>query len=78
MAEVSSIDAEKATKPRSSRWPSWKVLAALLVVFIAWSALDDWSDRHAFMINSSESLPNWAFFVEKNVLPERGQYWRRS
>lgn len=26
------------------------------------------------MINSTESLPNWAFFVEKGVLPARGQY----
>jgi len=74
MAGAPTIDAEKANPGRSSRWPSWKVLGLILAVFVGWSALDDWSDRHAFMINSSESLPNWAFFVEKNVLPERGQY----
>ena len=26
------------------------------------------------MINASESLPNWAFFVEKRVMPRLGQY----
>ena len=26
------------------------------------------------MINATDSLPNWAFFVEKRTLPERGQY----
>ncbi|ATW05707.1 S26 family signal peptidase [Sphingorhabdus sp. YGSMI21] len=74
MSGVPSLDAQKAIEPRRSSWPSWKILGALLGAFFLWSALNDWSDRHAFMINSSESLPNWAFFVQKNVRPARGQY----
>ena len=54
--------------------PRWRTLAALGVAGLAWAALHDWSQRHAFMINSSESLPNWAFFVEKRVQPRLGQY----
>ncbi len=41
---------------------------------LAWAAIHDWSQRHAFMINATDSLPNWAFFVEKRVMPVRGQY----
>ena len=54
--------------------PRWRTLAALGVAGLAWAALHDWSQRHAFMINASESLPNWAFFVEKRVQPRLGQY----
>ena len=54
--------------------PRWRTLAALGVAGLAWAALHDWSQRHALMINVSESLPNWAFFVEKRVQPRLGQY----
>ena len=54
--------------------PRWRTLVALGVAGLAWAALNDWSQRHAFMINASESLPNWAFFVEKRVQPRLGQY----
>lgn len=54
--------------------PRWRTLAAIGVAGLAWTALHDWSQRHAFMINASESLPNWAFFVEKRVMPRLGQY----
>jgi len=36
-------------------------------------ALDRWSERHALMINASQSLPHWAFFVEAGAFPERGE-----
>lgn len=58
----------------TARLPRWRTLAAIGVAGLAWAAIHDWSQRHAFMINASESLPNWAFFVEKRVMPLRGQY----
>ena len=62
-------------KQRSTlRLPRWRTLAALGAAWLAWASIHDWSQRHAFMINVSESLPNWAFFVEKQALPSRGQY----
>jgi conjugal transfer pilin signal peptidase TrbI len=57
-----------------SRLPRWRTLAALGVAGLCWGAIHEWSQAHAFMINASESLPNWAFFVEKHVMPTRGQY----
>lgn len=54
--------------------PRWRTFAAIGVAGLAWAAIHDWSQRHAFMINASESLPNWAFFVDKGVMPGVGQY----
>ena len=54
--------------------PRWRTIAAVGVAGLAWAAIHDWSQRHAFMINASESLPNWAFLVEKRVMPRLGQY----
>ena len=47
--------------------------AGLLGFAVALQALSSWSDRHAFMINASESLPHWALFVESGQFPERGE-----
>lgn len=54
--------------------PRWRTLLALSAAVMAWGGLREWSQHHAFMINATDSLPNWAFFVEKGVIPTRGQY----
>lgn len=59
---------------RGIRLPRWRTLGAIGIAVAAWAGIRDWSQAHAFMINATDSLPNWAFFVEKNVLPTRGQY----
>lgn len=56
------------------RLPSWRAMGAIALAIGAWSSIRDWSQRHAFLINVSESLPNWAFFIDKQVMPHRGQY----
>ena len=33
-----------------------------------------WQESHSFMINASESLPNWAFFVRAGKEPVKGDY----
>ena len=60
--------------PRKAMLPRWRALGASAVALLAWAGLRDWSQSHAFMINATESLPNWAFFVDKGVVPLRGQY----
>ncbi|MGE4404358.1 S26 family signal peptidase [Pseudomonas sp.] len=49
-------------------------VGALAVGALALQSLSSWSSSHALMINESESLPNWAFFVEAGRFPERGEY----
>lgn len=52
-------------------------LAALFLLAAggtAIAAVRDWHDRHALMINVSQSLPDWAFLVERGRFPARGDY----
>ena len=63
-----------APSARRSMLPRWRTLGALGLAGLAYLSIRDWSDSHAFMINATESLPNWAFFVDKHVMPTRGQY----
>jgi conjugal transfer pilin signal peptidase TrbI len=59
---------------RRAHLPRWRTLATVGLAGLAYMSIRDWSDAHAFMINATDSLPNWAFFVEKKVMPLRGQY----
>lgn len=47
--------------------------AALIGATLGALALSDWAQRHAFMVNKSDSLPHWAMFVESGGFPERGE-----
>jgi conjugal transfer pilin signal peptidase TrbI len=44
------------------------------VVVSGFTALANWRDHHAFVINVSESLPNWAFLVRLGQFPKRGEF----
>lgn len=54
-----------------ARWLAIGLLAAGLV---AATALGSWRDEHAVLINTTESLPNWAFFIDKGKVPSRGDF----
>jgi conjugal transfer pilin signal peptidase TrbI len=73
MAAASEIAPVPA--PRAS---SWRLklggMALIGSAALGWSALKDWHDHHAFLINASESLPNWALLVETGRFPARGDY----
>ena len=40
----------------------------------SYNSLSAWQRSHAFMVNASESLPNWAFFVTDDKAPSKGGY----
>lgn len=69
--EPSTHREHPAVSQRKRRWRTF-LLAGL--VCAAWSSLSGWSDSHAFVINASTSLPNWAFLIAKNKVPQRGDY----
>ena len=52
----------------------WAALGLFIVGGVAFHALSDWRDRHAILINASDSLPNWAFVIHKTTAPKRGEY----
>ncbi|MAF57894.1 S26 family signal peptidase [Pelagerythrobacter marinus] len=55
---------------RSIRRPL--LLSGLVLLPLAWAPLDAFSKDHAFLINASPSLPNWAFWLDKHAPIERG------
>lgn len=40
-------------------------LAALIALLGGWRAIDGYAAGHLFLVNRTESLPNWAFFVAR-------------
>ena len=75
-AAVPSRGSEAAGRPGlgRKRLRQWGAVALLAVVMASYNAISDWRETHAFMINASESLPNWAFFVEKGKAAGKGEY----
>lgn len=49
-------------------------ITALCAIAAGLTSLAKWRDTHAFMINATDSLPHWAFFVETGQFPQRGEY----
>jgi len=58
--------------PRRKRL--WTIYATGAVLLAGYSAITDWRDHHAVLINASESLPNWAFLIDRGKGPARGEY----
>jgi len=74
MAKVIDLPST-ALVPARYPWRERMRSAALLgLAAIAFEMLDDWHDRHAILINASQSLPTWALLVETGRFPARGEY----
>ncbi len=58
-------------RPRKRLWGLYGGLVAGSVVL---GAISDWRDNHALLINTTDSLPNWAFVIHRNAAPARGDY----
>ena len=52
----------------------WLVTGALAVTLTASSSLASWRQSHALLINTTQSLPNWAFWIDKHRVPQRGDF----
>ena len=52
----------------------WLAVGALALVLSGHSAIAAWQQTHSLMINTSDSLPNWAFFVSKGSAPASGDH----
>lgn len=63
-----------ASKRSLSTGGKLAAIAALTIAATAYTSLARWSDTHAFMVNQTDSLPNWGFFVESGRFPARGDY----
>jgi conjugal transfer pilin signal peptidase TrbI len=50
------------------------VIGGLAAALAASSSLASWRDEHAILINTTQSLPNWAFWIDKHRVPQRGDF----
>lgn len=54
--------------------PPWGMAGLLAAAGLSLGAIADWRASHALLINRTDSLPNWAFFVSAKGKPARGAY----
>ena len=52
----------------------WLAIGGLSLCLAGGSALAAWRDDHALLINTSQSLPNWAFWIDRKRVPARGDF----
>jgi len=48
------------------------MIAGAAAIYAVSSSLSDWRDSHTILINTTTSLPNWAFVLDKTHEPVRG------
>lgn len=63
-----------APTERSSGLRRWAAIGILASILAGSQALASWRDAHGLLINTTESLPNWAFFIERGKVPKRGDF----
>lgn len=71
------IRAETAPPPRfwnRDRRRRYLALTAAGLAFLGLSELGRWSERHALLVNASTSLPHWAFLIDREAAPGRGDF----
>jgi conjugal transfer pilin signal peptidase TrbI len=67
------VSPETLKRDQSARLPSWPMVLLIVGLAVLYLATQGWRDRHLFLINATESLPNWAFVVERGTPPVRGK-----
>lgn len=54
------------------RVKAYGFLALAAGAYLIWAGLSHWKETHGFLINTTDSLPNWAFLLDRTVPPEKG------
>ena len=67
------------TRPAPAFWSlarrrRYLVCAAVGIGLVSLSQLARWSDDHALLVNATTSLPNWAFMIDRQRVPVRGDF----
>ncbi|MDE8652855.1 S26 family signal peptidase [Novosphingobium album (ex Liu et al. 2023)] len=52
----------------------WLLFGAFVAGCVTLGAISDWRNDHLFLINTSDSLPNWAFLIRRGQMPAKGDY----
>ena len=71
MATAASEAGARGWRPRRRLWAALGLFVGGSVLL---TAISDWREHHAFLINTTPSLPDWAFLIRLGALPARGDY----
>lgn len=71
---ATAIDASAPTERWRPRKHRWAAIFVLIAGVAGYQGLSEFRDNHAFLINRTDSLPVWAFWIHKNRAPARGEY----
>ncbi len=72
LSSASNLEPPKTLTRRKAACLLWSVVAALALAGIGPAV----ARRYQFALNETDSLPNWAFFIDKSqTLPDRGQFF---
>ena len=71
---MARLTGDGVPQPWSAARRRWLHLAGAVLLCLALSALAQWRSSHVLLINLTQSLPNWAFLIERGRLPARGDY----
>ena len=52
----------------------WFLFGTFVAGSVSLGAISDWRNGHLFLINTSDSLPNWAFLIRRGQIPAKGDY----
>lgn len=66
------LDLAPQARARSPRYRRYAALILVLGGISLYQSVSAWKASHAFLINVSPSLPNWAFVLETKAPPSRG------
>jgi conjugal transfer pilin signal peptidase TrbI len=76
MPAVAEIVPEARTAPwwRGAMAKRWALCLGLAFFVTSLPGLREWGRAHAIVLNTSDSLPNYAFFVKVGVMPRKGEF----
>lgn len=61
-------------KRKAPKFIKMKIILGCALAYLAYTGLDGFAKSHGLLINQTESLPNWAFWVDNGQAPEKGEY----
>lgn len=69
--DAETVNGRFWTPRRRRLYSAYAVLGCLA---LGYGALADWQRSHGFAVNMTQSLPNWAFWIDQDRAPVRGDY----
>ena len=71
---MAALDNEAPAKGWRPNGRLWSLVGVFVAGSVTLSALSAWREEHLLLINTTDSLPNWAFLIDRHRRPAKGDY----